>query len=355
LAQLGAHLSETAEVILFLLGAMTIVELINAHRGFDALERNMPKAGARGLLWLLSIAAFFLSAVLDNMTTTIVMVSVMRSLVADGEQRLYMTGLIVIAANAGGAWSPIGDVTTTMLWIGGRVSALGLVSRDMLPAAVSLLAPLAIVSLRAAPMAVSVRRGESGVTEPFHGATIVLIAGLSALPPYLAILLGLGAVWALTDVLHRKDKQTQLRVTGALAHIDVSSILFFLGILLAVGALESAGLLAAAASWLGGHLPGVSWIVAAIGLLSAAVDNVPLTAALMGMYAPAAYPADAPIWTLTAYCVGTGGSILIVGSAAGVVAMGMEKITFLWYLRRIAPLALAGYLAGLLALLALGG
>lgn len=376
--ELRHHLGEIAEILFFLMGAMTIVELIDAHDGFKVITERIRTHKRVTLLWLIGFITFFLSAVLDNLTTTIVMVSLLRKLLADRHERWFYAGIVVIAANAGGAWSPIGDVTTTMLWIGNQISAGGIISQLFIPSLVCLLVPLALLSLR--------MRGEfsrpevddeaqSDTTTPFE-RNLVFALGLGALlfvpvfktlthlPPYMGILFGLGVLWVVTERLHRgkqaEDKHS-LSVVGVLHKIDTTSVLFFLGILLAVSSLATAGHLTQVAAALKDSLGNVYTINLAIGLLSAVVDNVPLVAGAMKMYPLISaetlaasseaswlsnFVVDGAFWELLAYCAGTGGSCLIIGSAAGVAAMGMEKIDFIWYLKNISLLALLGYLSG---------
>ncbi len=356
------HLSEISGILFFLLGAMTIVELIDAHDGFEIITRRITIDRNPALLWIIAFISFILSAILDNLTTTIVMISLLRKIIASRDDRLFFAGVIVIAANAGGAWSPIGDVTTTMLWIGGQITAGHIVQSIILPSVVCLVVPLAILSFR---MKGHMERPPSAATAaaslPQREQTLVFFTGVAALvfvpvfktlthlPPFMGMLLSLGVMWMLTEMIHyRKDERDKDRysVLHALRKIDASSILFFLGILLCIGTLEATGMLPEAAAWLSMHIASQELIVMVIGLLSAIVDNVPLVAASMGMYDLSQYPANSFFWTFMAYCAGTGGSALIIGSAAGVAAMGIEKIDFIWYLKRIAWLALAGYLAG---------
>lgn len=361
--QLAHHFGEFAGILFFLLGAMTIVELIDAHDGFDIITSKITQTDQRKLLWIIAFLTFFLSAILDNLTTTIVIVSLLRKLIRFEKDRLFFAGIVVIAANSGGAWSPIGDVTTTMLWINGQITTYKIMSSLIVPSIVSLAIPLIYLSFKL-----------KGVIEkPLHAVeskhealsnkhkSIVLYSGIAALafvpifktithlPPYMGVLFGLAVLWIITELLHSK-KETEhrhvLSVVHALRKIDTASILFFLGILVSIAALQSVGLLSHAATWLATNLPNESIIVIAIGLLSSVVDNVPLVAAAQGMYTLAQYPTDHFFWEFLAYCAGTGGSILIIGSAAGVAAMGMEKIHFNWYFKNITFLALIGYFAG---------
>ena len=360
------HLSDIAAILFFLLGAMTIVELIDAHDGFELILERINTLEKRKLLWIVSLFAFFLSAVLDNLTTTIVMVSLIRKLMSQKEDRLMFAGMIVIASNAGGAWSPIGDVTTTMLWIGGQITAGGIIHGVVIPSIVCLIVPLVFLSMRikgsieAIPViAKEVQRRST----PFE-RNIVFIIGISSLlfvpifknfthlPPFMGILLGLGIMWIITEFIHnQKDEidKDRFSVNFALRKIDTPSILFFLGILMSVAALQVSGILTTVADLLSNNLKSDNTIVMSIGLLSSIVDNVPLVAAAQGMYSLDRYPTDHGFWHFLAYCTGTGGSTLIIGSAAGVAAMGMVKIDFFWYLKKITTWALLGYFSGALA------
>lgn len=362
---LGHHLNEIAQILFFLMGAMTIVELVDAHHGFKLITDKINTKNPKKLLWIVCWVTFFLSAVLDNLTTTIVMVSLIRKLVPNRDMRLFFAGMIIIAANAGGAWSPIGDVTTTMLWIGGQISALQIIKTTFLASVVCILVPLIYLNftlkgdlgLNAAGTATGHAHGSHQVTS----GNLMLLLGILALisvpvfktvthlPPYLGMMLGLGALWIVSEVINpHLDESVKKSYTAAhaLTRIDMPSVLFFLGILLAVGALQSMGTLGNFAAWLNTTLGDERIIVTLIGALSAIVDNVPLVAASMGMYSMEVYPQDHLIWEYLAYCAGTGGSMLVIGSAAGVAAMGMEKIDFIWYLKRISFLAAMGYLAG---------
>jgi Na+/H+ antiporter NhaD/arsenite permease-like protein len=361
-SELGHHLASTSEILFFLLGAMTLVELVDAHQGFYFVSRLIKTDKVIKLLWIVGLITFFMSAVLDNLTSSIVMVTLLRKLISNKETRKYFVGIVVIAANAGGAWSPIGDVTTTMLWIGGQVSATGIIQSLLLPSLVALLVPLMIASFVLKKQAIgqpAVSAALSSIEE--RDGKIMLFAGagsligvpifktLTHLPPYMGILLALGLVWILSELLHsEKDEEAKkhLSVGYALTKIDTSSILFFLGILLAIGGLESFGYLHALSDQLAHALGNQNLIVTIIGLASAVVDNVPLVAATMGMYTLTDFPMDHAMWEYLAFCAGTGGSILIIGSAAGVAVMGMEKIEFGWYLKKIGFLALMGYFAG---------
>ena len=365
--ELSDHLGQIAQILFFLLGAMSIVELVDSHNGFRFITTRITNRNIKTLLWVISIVTFFLSSLLDNLTTAIVMVSLVKKLIPDKNMRLYFTGMIVIAANAGGAWTPIGDVTTTMLWIGGQITAVNIMKALILPSLVSLLVPLLIFSL--------VIKTESlpeieipDENNNVKGGLLTLIVGLSALisvpifktfthlPPYAGMLFGLGLLWVISEVIHKELHEVEKRrltITGALSRIDVSNILFFLGILLAVGALESGEILNQFSTFLNQSIGNNKIIISIIGFVSSIIDNVPLVAASMGMYNLHVYPPDDLIWEYLAYCAGTGGSILIIGSAAGVAVMGMENITFGWYLKKISPFAIAGYVAGALVYLLL--
>ena len=359
---LSEHLGEIAQILFFLLGAMTIVELVDAHQGFRFITDKIRTKDIRVLLWIICWITFFLSAILDNLTTTIVMVSLIRKLISEKETKFFFASMVVIAANAGGAWTPIGDVTTTMLWIGGQITSLNIMKALFLPSLVCMLAPLLLLSFT---MKKELEDTSTEVKTPInHSGThgkIMLLLGVGALisvpifktlthmPPYSGILLGLGLLWIVSELIN-PDMDEALKkhytVAGALSRIDVPSVLFFLGILLAVSALESMQVLKQLAQFLDTTFGDQRIIITLIGILSAIVDNVPLVAASMGMYDPALFPTDHMIWEYLAYCAGTGGSILIIGSAAGVAVMGMEKVNFIWYIKKISLLALLGYLAG---------
>jgi Na+/H+ antiporter NhaD/arsenite permease-like protein len=360
---LGHHLGEVSQILFFLLGAMTIVELIDAHDGFEIITRRITTVNKKRLIWIVCLLTFFLSALLDNLTTTIVMVSLVKKLMDEKNDRLMFTGAVVIAANAGGAWSPIGDVTTTMLWIGGQITAYNIIIKLLLPSMVCLLVPLIAFrfilkgNVKRPPS--DIETDESAPLERnrnivfFSGIAILLLVpvfkSVTHLPPFMGILLGLGLLWVIVEILHRDKDEADRKfytVTYALRKIDAPSILFFLGILLAIAALESTGQLTILAGFLDANIKDMNIIVLSIGLISSIVDNVPLVAASMGMYSLDKYPTDHYFWEFLAYCTGTGGSALIIGSAAGVAAMGIEKIDFMWYLKKISWLALMGYFSG---------
>ncbi len=361
--QLTEHLGELSGILFFLLGAMTIVELIDAHDGFNVITNRITQTNKVSLIWIVSFITFFLSAILDNLTTTIVIVSLLRKLVKDSNDRLFFVGIVVIAANAGGAWSPIGDVTTTMLWIGGQITTTSIILNLILPSLVCLIVPLLFISFKLKGNVERTQSAENQQTKalPEKHQKIVLFSGvgililvpvfktLTHLPPYMGILLGLGILWVITEILHgSKDEEDKhlLSVVHALRKIDTPSILFFLGILVSIAALQSTGVLVQLSQFMTQSIGNENIIVMSIGLLSAIVDNVPLVAAAQGMYTLTQYPTDHYFWLFLAYSTGTGGSALIIGSAAGVAAMGMEKINFFWYLKKISWLALLGFFAG---------
>lgn len=362
-AQLTEHLGEISGILFFLMGAMTIVELIDAHDGFEVITNAITTTSKRKLLIIVSILTFFLSAVLDNLTTTIVMVSLLRKLISDKNDRMLYVGMVIIAANSGGAWSPIGDVTTTMLWIAGQITTQNIILKLFLPSLVSLLVPLFFMlymlkGYSDKPLApIDDDKPTASPLERniifFSGIGVLLFVPvfktITQLPPFMGMLFGLGILWIISEILHKDkdeaDKSTY-SVLHALKKIDMPSVLFFLGILISISALQSTGQLEQLAGWMTEKIGNINLIVMSIGLLSAIVDNVPLVAAAMGMYDLTIFPPDHYFWVFLAYCAGTGGSILIIGSAAGVAAMGMEKIHFFWYLKKISLLALLGYFSG---------
>lgn len=373
------HVGKISEILIFLMGAMTIVELIDLHQGFSVITNRIKTTNKRKMLLITSIMAFFLSAILDNLTTTIVMISLLRKLIKGREERLWFASMIVIAANAGGAWSPIGDVTTTMLWIGKKVSTENLIESLFIPSVACLLVPLLIVMARKSFKGDidGLEGDEAGKEkEGLLSSQTMLFVGIGSLvfvpvfksithlPPYIGMMLGLGITWLVSEYIHPEEDFSEERkhkytARNALSRIEMSSILFFLGILLTVSALESMavlhngkpmGFLHQLAEQLQTAIPNQDIVIILIGVLSAVVDNVPLVAATMGMYTA---PMDAELWHFIAYSAGTGGSMLIIGSAAGVAAMGLERIDFLWYLRKIAWIAFAGFIAGALVFMAL--
>lgn len=364
------HLGKIAEILVFLICAMTIVELIDLHKGFDVIKDTITTKNKKKLLWIVSILAFFLSAVIDNLTTTIVLISILRKLIADKNERIWFISLIVIAANAGGAWSPVGDVTTTMLWIGKKVSAVALVENLLLPAILCMVIPVWIASFY------NVFKGDLKPNEEQNDETVTKLLSskrmlwlglgmivfvpifktLTHLPPYIGMMLSLSVVWAVSEWIHPEEefdleKKKAYSAHKALSRIEISSILFFLGILMAIAAFETlvvggVGTLRYLAESLESAVPNQNIVIVILGILSAVIDNVPLVAATMGMYDQ---PIDSELWHFIAYAAGTGGSMLIIGSAAGVAAMGMEKIDFIWYFKKITLLAFLGYISGCIA------
>jgi len=366
------HLGKTSEILIFLIGAMTIVEIIDLHRGFEILKGAVHTKSKKKLLWIIGILAFILSAIIDNLTATIVLITLLRKLIQNKEERLWYAAMVVIAANAGGAWSPIGDVTTTMLWIANKVTALGLVKTVVLPSIVCFIVPFFIAGyLKVFKGNIKVDTTEDVVAERLLSSKTMLFLGLGMivsvpifktithLPPYIGMMLALGVVWLVSEYIHPEEdfsssKRHLYSAHKALSRIEISSILFFLGILMAVAGLESlvygvaengdpVGTLRYLAEVLQAAIPNQDVVVMLLGVCSAVIDNVPLVAASIGMYDS---PTDSILWHFIAYSAGTGGSMLIIGSAAGVAAMGMEKIDFIWYLKKITWLAFAGFIAG---------
>ena len=367
---LREHLGETAETLFFLMGAMTIVEVVDTNGGFNFVRDSIQTHSKRGLLWRIAFMTFFLSAILDNLTTSIVMIMVLRKLVADKQDRMVYAALVIIAANSGGAFSPIGDVTTIMLWIAGSITTVGVITEILLPSLVSMLVPAFIMQymLKGDLPAMSKSAEDSALAFTRTQRRIIFFLGvgglmfvpifryLTDLPPYMGILLVLGVLWTATEIFYRGahlgEDSMSARVIALLRKIDMGTILFFLGILMAVGCLAEIGVLTAMGRGLESVSGGNHYLVTGIiGVLSSIVDNVPLVAGCMGMY-PIAPTGDMSVdgifWQLLAYCAGVGGSMLIIGSAAGVVVMGLEKITFGWYMKRITWVAFVGYLAGIL-------
>jgi len=365
------HLGEIAEILFFLLGAMTIVEMVDQHEGFKVITDRIKTTNKVKLLWVLSFLTFFMSALLDNLTTTIVLVALLRKLIDDKQTRWFFASMVVLAANAGGAWSPIGDVTTIMLWIGGQITAAKIILGVFIPSLLCMVVPLGILSftMKGEVTRPEINDDENGITTPKEQILLLVlgVAGLlfvpvfktlTHLPPYMGMLLSLGVIWVVSEIIH-KDKDPEikhkLRVTAVLKKVDVPTVLFFLGILSAVAALQSAGHLNLLSQYLNDKLGNIFLIDLAIGVLSSVVDNVPLVAGAMGMYPisevgatgyMANFVQDGVFWEFLAYTAGTGGSMLIIGSAAGVAAMGLEKIDFIWYMKKISLLALIGYLSG---------
>lgn len=356
------HMGEISGILFFLLGAMTIVELVDAHDGFEPISASIRTTNKFKLLTIIAVFAFFLSAVLDNLTTTIVLISLISKLVKEEKDKLIFASLIVIAANAGGAWSPIGDVTTTMLWIGGQVTTKEIVKTIFIPSVVSVIVPLLVMGLSLKGKVDTIKEDKQVLSRSTaKERNLVLIVGilsllfvpvfktLTGLPPFMGMLFSLGVMWLITEVIHSgKDTMDKdnLSVNFAIRKIDTPSILFFLGILISVAALQSAGTLKEMADYLNQQIGDQKIIVMVLGGLSAIIDNVPLVAATQGMYTLADFSTDHPFWLFLAYCSGTGGSMLIIGSAAGVAAMGLTKIEFFWYLKKVSLWALIGYLSG---------
>ncbi|MEM8728153.1 MAG: sodium:proton antiporter NhaD [Chlamydiota bacterium] len=360
LAFLNTHLSAVSQILFFLLGAMTMVELIDSHKGFNTFIHHLHTKSKRKMLWITCFIAFFLSAVLDNLTTTILMLSILRRLIPHKHERFIYSCMVVVAANAGGAWTPIGDVTTTMLWIGGQITTTKVIVDLFLPSLISILFPLLIFTFTLkgnfpkSEIDFKDERLEPGAKLVFFvGIALFLFVpvfkAITGLPPFMGMLIALSIMWLITDIMHHRHTQRHhLRVPHILTKIDVSSILFFLGILLSVDALESTEILDGAAQWLNRHVGDTAVIATVIGMVSAIIDNVPLVAATMGMYDLQAVPTDSPLWLMIAYTAGTGGSILVMGSSAGVALMGLEKVDFFSYLKKITVPVLIGYIVGML-------
>jgi Na+/H+ antiporter NhaD/arsenite permease-like protein len=356
------HLGEISSILFFLLGAMTIVELIDSHDGFTLITDKIKTRSKTKLLWIIGIITFFLSSLLDNLTTAIVMTSLTAKLLDEKNDRLWFVSLIIIAANAGGAFSPLGDVTTTMLWIGKQITAQNIIVQLFLPSIAVCIVPLLIITPKFRNQTFTFNNATS-IAVNKKEANIILVSGillllfvpvfkmLTHLPPFMGVLFALGILWIVVSVIHNKkplEQKQKLTVTHALEKIDTPSILFFLGILLAVSAFQSFGILKQLATFLDNSLGNFYLIGTALGLVSAIVDNVPLVAAAQGMYDLQTYPTDHHFWEFMALTTGTGGSAIIIGSAAGVAAMGIENIDFMWYLKKISWIALAGFIAGIL-------
>ena len=361
--QLSHHLSSISEIVFFLLGAMTIVEIIDAHDGFQNITERIKTNHKTKLIWLISVITFFLSAVLDNLTSTIVMMSILNKLIEDKKTKWLLLGLVIISSNAGGAFSPIGDVTTTMLWIGGQISPLNIMKQTFLASLVCMVVPTLIINYMIKgkiELRANVENSLNFNTNSFERNLIFyvgigcllfvpLFKTLTNLPPYMGMFLSLGIIWTLTELIHNKKHVNEkgiLSVSHALRKIDTPSILFFFGILLSISSLEVVGVLPQMASSLNSSIGNLNLVAICIGLLSAVFDNVPLVAALQSMYSLNDYPQDHYFWELLAFTAGTGGSCLIIGSAAGVAVMGIEKIDFFWYLKKISWIALIGFIAG---------
>jgi Na+/H+ antiporter NhaD/arsenite permease-like protein len=360
------HVGDIASILFFLLGAMTIVELIDSHDGFDIITQKIRTSSKARLLLIIATVTFFLSALLDNLTTAIVMTSLCSKILNEKEDRMWFAGMIVIAANAGGAWSPLGDVTTTMLWIGGQITAINIMKQLILPSLVACIIPALLIAYRFKGKKIAAIPGSACTAKEKREGKIILFFGIgflifvplfktvTHLPPFMGMLLALGLMWVITTIIHKnKDRETaeRLTVANALQKIDTPSILFFLGILLAVAALQSVGILKELAAFMSSTLHNHYLIGIALGLISAVVDNVPLVAASQGMFDLSTYPTDHPFWEFLALTTGTGGSAVIIGTAAGVAVMGIEQIDFMWYLKKIGWLALAGFVAGILVFL----
>ena len=367
--KLMGYFGEISGLLIFLLGAMTIVELIDIHKGFTVITRRIRTTSVFKLLWIVAFVTFILSALLDNLATTIIMVTLLRKLMPRGEVRMMLTGIVVIAANAGGAFSPIGDVTTTLLWIGGQVSSFGIVKALILPSIMVLLVPLLIASIRMKGFAVlraQVSMAQVRQEEKMRGSVSVFTAGvvglvlvpiiktITGLPPFIGVLISLSMVSLVSIIYHKnkpQEEKDKFSVAYALSKVDISSIFYFMGILLMVFALQEVGILKEMANFLIENLPNKDSMIVSIGFLSSIVDNGSLVAATQGMFSLTDYPTDHTLWEFIALCAGTGGSMLVIGSAAGIAVMEKEKITFMWYLKKITPLAVAGYIAGIVTYL----
>lgn len=378
-SQILESLGDISSTLLFLIGAMTIVHLIDIHGGFSYIPGIIRTRNKKKLLWITAWTTFFLSALLDNLTTTIVMAILMRDLVTDKKLRWVYGAMIVLAANAGGAWSPIGDVTTIMLWIKGNITASGVIPQLILPSMVSLLVPLIICSMKlkgdfdplesdpdhklsSAEKLQKRLSSRDKLTILFLGILVLLLVpvfkAITGMPPFVGIILGLGFLWLYTDIFYKQtrklDDKIKQPVSKVIQKVDVSTMMFFFGILLGVDALKFSGILPSLSNWLNNHFDSIYILDGLIGGMSAIIDNVPLVAASIGMYsldvvnAVSVYAVNGEFWTLLAYCSGVGGSILIIGSAAGVILMGLERISFGWYLKHITPIAIIGYLSGML-------
>ena len=363
IGKLGHHLSSIAEIVFFLLGAMTIVELIDAHDGFQNITEKIKTTNKNKLIWTISIVTFFLSSILDNLTSTIVMISIINKLVKEKQVKWQLLGLVIISSNAGGAWSPIGDVTTTMLWIGQQITPLNIIKETFLASLACMIVPTLIISYRikgTIQLHDHIPTNQNSLSSSFDRNMVFFIGvacllfvpvfkTITHLPPYMGMLLSLGMMWVLTELMHSKkdnDEKGYLSVNHALRKIDTPSILFFFGILMSIAALEQVGILKEAALYLDHTFGDIKIIAILIGLLSSVLDNVPLVAALQSMYSLEVYPTDHYFWELLAYTAGTGGSVLIIGSAAGVAVMGIEKIDFFWYLKNISWIAFIGFIVG---------
>ncbi len=355
LSVLGHHLSDISQIIFFLFGAMTLVEMVDSHKGFTLITKLIKTTSTKKLLWIISAITFFLSAILDNLTTTILMISLLKKLIPEPKERVLLCCIVVVMANAGGAWTPIGDVTTTMLWINGQISSLAIMKSLFLPSVLSVLIPLIYFTSQVKGKCSKPKQELS----PEPGSSLVFALGIgglvfvpifkaiTGLPPFMGILLALGVLWIVTDLLHHKTTKTHLQVPSILSKIDTTSILFFLGILLSVDALQTSGMLNDLAKWLSKEVHSLPMIATLLGIFSAIIDNVPLVAATMGMYPLQDYPMNHSLWEMIAYAAGTGGSLLIIGSSSGVAMMGLEKVTFFYYMKKMTIPVLIGYLAGM--------
>lgn len=364
LFSLEHHLASMSQIVFFLIGAMTIVEVIDAHQGFQFISKIIHSQSKRRLLWMIGFITFFMSSVLDNLTTTIAMLSLMKKLLKNQSDRWLFGSIIVIAANSGGAWTPIGDITTTMLWINGNLTTLNVIKTLFFPCLVSLATSLFLYQhlflqndreefIQKDPRP---KKEKNSLLIFLMGslllASVPLFKSLTHLPPYMGMLISLGILWLFTDLLyHKKSHLEHLRVSSAFKKIDLASILFFAGLLLSVSALETANILGYLATLINDHIANETIVATFIGLFSAIIDNVPLVAACMSMYDLQTYPIDSMFWLLIAYCSGTGGSILIIGSSSGIALMGMEKVDFFWYLKKISFCAALGYFAGIISYL----
>jgi NhaD family Na+/H+ antiporter len=356
--QFAEQLSDIAQIIFFLFAAMIIVELIDSHHGFKIITHIFHTSSRRKMLWFLIVVSFFMSAVLDNLTTMIVMTSLIKKLVENRKDRWLIGSILVIVVNAGGAWTPIGDVTTTLLWINAKITTLETIKWLFFPSVICAVVAGALATFfikgeqEKIPIELNLPMEPGAKRVFFMGVgSLVMVPvwkALFGLPPFLGALIGVGVLWLTTDILHFRHGESRwhLRVVHVITKIDTAGILFFLGILLAIDALSIAGILRGFAVSLQEAIPQQEWVAVIIGLISSVIDNVPLVAATMSMYDMATHPIDSLLWQMIAYAAGTGGSILIIGSAAGVAFMGMEKVDFIWYLKRISWIALIGYFAG---------
>lgn len=361
-AKLSHYLADTSQILFFLLGAMAIVELVDSHQGFKLLTDRIKTKSQRKMLWIICFTTFFLSAILDNLTTTILMISLLKKIIPQKKDRFLLSCMVVVAANAGGAWTPIGDVTTTMLWIDGRLSSLAVIRALFTPSLVSLLVPLIYFTMKLkGAFTVDAEKEQPQVAPK---AKLVLFLGvaslvfvpifksLTGLPPFMGIVIGLGVLWLVTDLAHGKHTgRDHLRIPQVLSKVDISGVLFFLGILLAVDSLQAAGILNEIALWLNRTVANGPVIATLIGMFSAIIDNVPLVAATMGMYPLESFPIDHTLWHMIAYAAGTGGSLLVIGSAAGIALMGIERVDFVSYMKKMTIPVFFGYIAGMLTYL----